>query len=341
MIAHVGLRVAVERLVGVGMEADGSAEPQGHLAVDAGAGVMIVPIFDQLYIGRECAGISERRRLVLDDPELSRSHLEIRLDVERNRAFVIDTSTNGSVLNGARLDRAVPTPMRSGDEIRLGAITLAFHSPQVETAPEAAQADDFMVTRTRISRAKMVMVVGDIANYSTISEATDSEVIANGLRTLWQELNLVLKAHRGTLNHYAGDALYAVWELGVLPQAHRLAVDFALAADRRVAELGPDLPLRSPSGEPIQMGWGVVEGEAALAAFTRSVEAVIGDSTNLAFRLAGLAGRAGRAAVMVTEPVHAAVESDYRWGAPELVQVKGRMTTETIFPVLQPPGARI
>ena len=42
------------------------------------------------------------------------------------------------------------------------------------------------------------------------------------------------------------------------------------------------------------MGWGVVQGMAALAAMTRSVEAVIGDATNVAFRLAGLAGRDGR-----------------------------------------------
>jgi len=308
-----------------------SAEPQGHLVVDSGTGPTIVPIFDQLFVGRECAGISARRRLVLDDPELSRSHLEIRLDVERHRAFVIDTSTNGSLLNGSRLERAVPAPLHSGDEIRLGTIVLGFHSEGVARQP--AQAEDFLVTRTRISRAKMVMVVGDIANYSTISEATDSEVIATGLHTLWQELGVILREHRGTLNHYAGDALYAVWEIASIPDAHRLAVEFALAGDRRVAELGPDLPLRGADGEPIKMGWGVVQGEAALAAFTRSVDAVIGDSTNLAFRLARIAGREGRAAVMVTDPVYAEVADQFSWGEPEQVQVKGRVTLETIHPV--------
>jgi class 3 adenylate cyclase len=312
-----------------------SAEPQGHLMVDAGAGAMIVPIFDQLFIGRECAGISERRRLVLDDPEISRSHLEIRLDVERSRAFVIDTSTNGSLLNGARLGRAVPTELRSGDEIRLGTIVLAFHSSGVESAQQPPAAEDLLVTRTRISRAKMVMVVGDIANYSTISEATDGAVVAGSLNTLWQELGIILRAHRGTLNHYAGDALCAVWEIASIPGAHRLAVDFALAADRRVAEMGPDLLLRDAAGDPIQMGWGVVRGEAVLAAFTRSVDAVIGDSTNLAFRLAGIAGREGRAPVMVTSAVHAEVASGYRWGPPEQVRVKGRVTLETIYPALQ------
>jgi class 3 adenylate cyclase len=42
---------------------------------------------------------------------------------------------------------------------------------------------------------------------------------------------------------------------------------------------------------------------------TRSADAVIGDATNVAFRLAGLAGRHGRQAVMVTSTVHRAVSA--------------------------------
>src|SRR5215470_17669625 len=76
-----------------------------------------VPIIDQLCTGRECAGISESRKLVIRDPEISRTHLEIRLDAVADQAFVIDTSTNGTLLNGMRLERAVPRPIQPGDEI--------------------------------------------------------------------------------------------------------------------------------------------------------------------------------------------------------------------------------
>jgi class 3 adenylate cyclase len=179
----------------------------------------------------------------------------------------------------------------------------------------------------------MVMVVGDITNYSTIAEVTDPSVIASSLNQLWQELGHILRAHQGTLNHYAGDALYAVWELSTLHDATQLAIEFALAANQRVEELGPQLPLRNPQGSPIHMGWGVVLGVAALAAMTRSVEAVIGDSTNVAFRLAGVAGRDGRAPVMVTRAVHDAVEGKFVWGEPEQVLLKGRQGLETVFPV--------
>src|SRR5215813_6596234 len=86
----------------------GTDEPLGYLVIANTAGQRHVPIFDQLFVGRECAGISERRRLVIADPEISRNHLEIRLDAIGDEAFVIDTSSNGTLLNGVRLERAVP-----------------------------------------------------------------------------------------------------------------------------------------------------------------------------------------------------------------------------------------
>jgi class 3 adenylate cyclase len=78
----------------------------------------------------------------------------------------------------------------------------------------------------------------------------------------------------------------------------------------------------------------VVQGRAAIAAMTRTVTAVIGDATNVAFRLAGIAGRAGRPAVMVSTGVHAAIEAQYDWGQSEQVEIKGRRGMETVFPVV-------
>jgi adenylate cyclase len=306
-------------------------EPPGYLLVDDGGSTRSVPIFDQLFVGRECAGISESRRLVIPDPEISRTHLEIRLDTEADLAFVIDTSTNGTLLNGMRLERAVPRPIRPGDEIRIGDVALTFRSQRFTAAVAAMPPGR---TRTRISQAAMVMVVGDIVNYSTISQVTDEGVIAQSLHTLWDEVGGVLHAHQGTLNHYAGDAIFAIWEASRFPDAAERAIEFALAANRLVEELGPTLPLRGPDNSPIRMGWGVAVGRVALAAMTRSVEAVIGDSTNVTFRLAGLAGRDGRAAVMVTSGVRRTVDEHFTWGDGEKVELKGRRGTETVFPVV-------
>jgi adenylate cyclase len=312
------------------MRADGWDQPQAHLVVHVNGGEKSVPIFDQLFVGRQCAGIDEQRRLVIHDPNISRNHLEIRLDVATDRAFLIDTSTNGTLLNDMPLERAVQVPIKPNDRISIGDVVLIFRSDRFN----AALLTGTSPTLTRIVEETMVMVVGDITNYSTISEVTDNRVIAESLNYLWHELGRVLRAHRGTLNHYAGDALYAVWEARRIPNANELAIDFALAANQRVEELAPTLPLRAPDGSPIRMGWGVVQGRAAIAAMTRTVNAVIGDATNVAFRLAGIAGRAGRPDVMVSAGVHAVVEAKYVWGRSEQVEIKGRRGMETIFPVV-------
>lgn len=305
-------------------------EPLGFLVMGSGDSMRSVPIFDQLFVGRECAGISGPRRLVIADPEMSHTHFEIRLDAAQDQAFIVDTSTNGTLLNGARLERAVPLPIRPGDEIRIGDVTLTFCAERftTTTAPVAGR------TRARIDQVAMVMVVGDIVNYSTISQVTGEAVLARSLNTLWRQLNDVLRAHHGTLSYYAGDALFAVWELRRFPEAAELAVDFALAANRLVELRGSELPLRGPDGAPIHMGWGVVQGMAAVAAMTRSADAVIGDSANVAFRLAGLAGRNGRSAVIATRGVQRYSATQFRWGDAEQVELKGRVGTETVFPVI-------
>ncbi len=303
-------------------------EPPGCVVITDDLGAeREVPIIDQLFIGRECAGIADTRRLVLPDPEISRTHLEIRLDAVGDQAFVIDTSTNGTLLNGARLERAVPVPIRPGDRISIGDVTLVFRSRRFTAAPGNIRQQ----TRARFNQTSLVMVVGDIVNYSTISQLTDEGIMARSLHALWHRLGGVLHEHHGTLSYYAGDALFAVWELNRFPDAAAMAIDFALAANRLVAEVGPELPLRSLDGAPIRMGWGVVQGMAALAAMTRSADTVIGDATNVAFRLSGLAGREGRAAVLVTRDVHAAVAAQFVWGPAERVELKGRSGRETVF----------
>ena len=306
-------------------------EPLGLLVVARDGGAQRrVPIFDQLFVGRECAGISDSRRLVIDDPEISRTHLEIRLDAAGDQAFVIDTSSNGTSLNGVRLERAVPLPIRAGDEIRISDVTLRFCSDRFTTVARR----DPQRTQTRIGRSAMVMVVGDIVNYSAISQMTNEAVMAGALHRLWHQLGGLLRTCRGTLSYYAGDALLAVWELNSIPDAATLGIDFVLSANRLVEDLGPELPLRDPDGSPIRMGWGVVQGMAALAPMTRSVDAVIGDATNVAFRLAGLAGRQRRAAVMVTSAVRHAAAAEFSWGEGEPVVIKGRRGMETVFPVI-------
>lgn len=175
------------------------------------------------------------------------------------------------------------------------------------------------------------MVVGDIVNYSTISQHTDEGVLLQNVDLLYDQLRSLLSHHRGTLSNYVGDAFFAVWEVANDPRAAEHAVRFALDGASRVRELAPQLGLRDPGGLPIRMGWGVSLGEAAVSAMSGMLVAVLGDATNVAFRLAGLSGRDGRAEVLVTEPVRDAVRELFPFGDPQHVTVKGRTGTVTVF----------
>ncbi len=275
-------------------------------------------------------GSASHAGLVIADPEISRTHLEIRLDAIADQAVVIDTSTNGTLLNGMRLARAVPAPLKPGDEIRIADAAMVFRSQRFTAAAMTPG-----VTRTRISQTAMVMVVGDIINYSTISEVTDEGVIAQSLHTLWHEVggvpaspsrNAQSLRRRCDIRDLGGEQVPRCRPASDRFRAQRESTCRNARARTAVAQPGW---LADPHG----LGC-VVVGTVALAAMTRSVEAVIGDSTNVAFRLAGLAGRQGRASVMVTSGARRTAEAHFRWGEGEQVELKGRRGKETVFAVL-------
>jgi adenylate cyclase len=286
-----------------------------------------VPVAERLFVGRECAGIDDAHRLVLDDDTVSRQHLEIRLDLAEDRAVVLDMSTNGTRINGVRIERAVPIPIRPGDRLQVGATILEFRSDRFLSAGGT----DRRRTARYVSQSSMVLVVGDLVGYSTISEVTDSSVVLDSLEVLWDGLRRLLMEHGGTLNSYAGDALFAVWESDPIDAAAAHAVDFAQAAHRHVRDTAPELPIRTLDGTPISMGWAVVLGPVAVSTLTRAQPAVIGDTTNLAFRLSGRAARDGLPEILVNAPAREVLGERHEWGEPHTVTVKGRSGAVVVF----------
>ena len=116
---------------------DGTAN-QDELRLEATAGKATGFSFvvrDRLVIGRGSDGPGR----LADDPELSRHHAEIAR--EPNGEFTITdlSSTNGTFVNGTRLQAAAV--LRSGDEIEVGGTTLAVLSAPVVAEPAAAEVD--------------------------------------------------------------------------------------------------------------------------------------------------------------------------------------------------------
>jgi adenylate cyclase len=287
-----------------------------------------VPVYDWLVVGRECAGIEERRRLLIEDPAVSRTHLELRLDFDRDQAWLTDHSTNGTRLNGQRMERSIAVRIKPGDRVRLGDAELQFRSRRFMAAAASGApgvVQDLNTIRA-IAVTDMVMVVGDIIGFSTIAEGTDDRLLLENIDRLYAELRRILSLHHGTLSNYVGDAFFATWEAeaDAASDAARAALSFAVEAAETMPRIAAGLDVRDPGGGPVRMGWGVAAGPAAVSQLTGMLVTVLGDATNVAFRLSGLAGRDGRPDVLVTGAVHHATGASFAFTPPSALSVKGR-----------------
>jgi class 3 adenylate cyclase len=249
---------------------------------------------------------------------------------------VIDTSTNGTRLNGVRIERSVPTMLEPGDVLSIGVVRLEFRSESLGKN----DARSLRETTALVTNAEFVMVVGDIVSFSTSSHSTPNRLVMQSLETLLREFRALLKNYKGTLSNFVGDAFLAIWELGFDERAPQLAFDFVIEAVHRVAELAPTLPLRSIDGGPLRMGWGVAHGDAAVSTMTGVLLNVIGDATTLAFRLSELAAREGRSEVLVADGLYTEVADLYPFEDVQYVRIKGRPISEPVHG-LRVPRTRV
>lgn len=321
-----------------GRSGAGPADPLGHVVAHPGDPAEVAyPLVDRLFVGRECSGVDEGHRILLEnDLAVSRNHLEFRVDPERSRVEVVDTSTNGVRVNGVRIERAVGVPLQGGERIQVGSHVLEFRSAaptlQKPTRPGNRQTISSLSTQT------MALVAGDLINFSTVSQEADQEVIAEDVYVLYQRLRELLTDHRGTLVDYVGDAFFASWELDADPEAVENALRFTLAADLLVRECTAALKLRYADGSQLRMGWGITRGRVTMQLMPGSVVMVLGDAVNVGFRLASIAGREHRPSILATEAVRESAQRlPFEFGTSEDVAIKGRTGTERIHGISSLP----
>ncbi len=101
------------------------SEPLEERARSQGQSVLLLVDDKRLVVGAQGAtiGRSSKCDVVLDDPNISREHAELR---PRGGSWVLTDlgSTNGSSVNGQRIDG--PTVVKRGDQIELGTSVMKF-----------------------------------------------------------------------------------------------------------------------------------------------------------------------------------------------------------------------
>jgi adenylate cyclase len=267
----------------------------------------VVPIIGRLLVGRKSGGTSAPSQLLLDDPAISRDHLELRADPAAG-VVLVDRSSHGTRVNGHRVGRDEPHPLTDGDFVELGTIRLIFRSLDASNRI----ADEVRTAVRAIEHAHVATVVGDIVGYAAIAERDGEAAAAAAADALFVALAELLAARGATASHRDGDSLFAAWNVTGDPQAAEKAVHFALAAAELVARTALD------------MGWGVTLGRGVRGHPSTARDAVDADAINLAFRLSGLAGRGGEPVVLVSAEAATAAPDAATYGEAREIAIRGR-----------------
>ncbi len=274
---------------------------------EGGSAPRVVPIIGRLFVGRKNAGASASSHLLLDDPAVSRDHFELRVD-QADGVVLLDRSTNGTRVNGRKVEPEEPLPLTDGDFLEVGTIRMSFRS--LEAGDRIS--DEVRTTVRAIEHAHVATVVGDVVGYTATAERDGEEAAAAAADELFAALAELLVEHGATASHRDGDSLFAAWDVTGDPQASDKAVRFALAA----AELADDTAL--------QMGWGVTLGVGVAGHPSNARDAVDAEAINLAFRLAGLAARDGEPRVLVGAEAASAAPDAADYGDPRELAIRGR-----------------
>jgi class 3 adenylate cyclase len=238
-------------------------------------------------------------------------------------------STGGSMLDSEIVKSLVPD-FSSGDQIDgadndLLRLLTRMLPPAIT---EKLRLEDDTMGRTEVRMA--TVLVSDVRGYCTIAERSDPRVLAAQLSEHRAEMNTAVTAAGGTVMHFMGDAVLAVFGAPVRQRQH---ADQALTAARDM--LQRQTVLNKTWGADhlpaFGLGLGLSTGSLA-AAFLGSEDrveyTVVGDSVNLAHRLQQHA-RAGQ--IILSEASLAALSLPTRVVRLDPLQIRGRRAPETAF----------
>ena len=293
-------------------------------------------VLDKAFVGRTCAGVDPSRAIVLNDPNVSRDHLVIVRTA--HGTTVRDMSRNGTWVNGVRMTQGAERPLDNGDVIRVGQVelTVTIDSPQ-DAEPAEDDADQTMTSWTTVSPVyqHVTNLVADLRGFTSLSETLGSEQMYAVMNSVFKTFSDLVVAHRGTIKDYAGDAIYAFWEHGLMPNAEkaRLACTAALAQLAALPQIAAELAVTIPEASQLRVGWGVTTGMVTVSQYgSRAADlAVLGDSTNLAFRISGLANKDLPAPIVVDEQTKALIDGGYQLASLGEHAIKGKRQPVPLF----------
>ena len=302
---------------------------------DAKGGCHRADIIERLYIGRVCQGVPADKRIIIGDANVSRDHAVVTCV---GCALIIkDVSRNGTWVNDVRMTSGGEQKLISGDFVLIGSTRLHVIFPEQLERHNLGDVDQSETTRVLSRQETVTHLVADIRGFSALAQKTESSLLFEVLSQLYESLTGIVHKNRGTVKDFAGDAIFAFWEHNHRDDSAivRSACQAALAQQQAAIMLFSNLPEKFSKLRYLELGWGIATGPVTVSHYGVRSEnlALVGDSTNLAFRLSGLANKELSPAIVICHKTAKMVEGFMPVTPLGVVDTKGREGKETVFSI--------
>jgi class 3 adenylate cyclase len=296
-------------------------------------------IGDRVHIGRTCKGIDDAKRILVCHPIVSGDHAVIR--PRGSHLQITDMSKNGTWINDVRLAPGASQDLVDGDTIRVATTSIRLKCPD----PVADDDDGTGTDRTLIRPMEVVVtnLVADIRGSSRMAQKEASSHVYALMKEVFETFSGVACRFRGTIKDYVGDAVYAFWDHGVAPnpKVALLACEAAFKQIEAVGQIREKLSGTNPAVQYLRLGWGITTGRVTMSHYGSRVAdlALVGDCTNLAFRLSGIANKELSSKIVVCSETEALLrEASVSVTDLGFVPVRGRKGEEHVFGVSASPS---
>lgn len=295
-----------------------------------------IEISERLFIGRMCAGVPATKCLLVDGADVSRDHAI--LTCIDNRLTIRDTSRNGTRLNGSRLTPGVDYTLHDADIISIG--RHYFVVEMNEDDVECKQKKDFSETMTIALDEYLTHLVADVRGFTALTQSSLSSDMLSFMCEIFDRLSSVVFKYQGTVKDYAGDCIFAYWEHGPHESAEKALLACRAAMEQQAVLLEDFGEANGIKSEHVPaLGWGISTGRVTLSNYGQRNEniAIVGDATNLAFRLSDIAGKSVASTVVMCEKTARLVRDSMQIVSLGECEIKGRIDKENIYGLAEFP----
>jgi class 3 adenylate cyclase len=316
----------------------GQIMPKPYLEwVDDNQQVHQMEIVDKIFIGRSWRGVDPQKRILVRNEDVSREHAVVNRSTERLE--ITDMSINGTWVNGIRLAAGASIELADGDVIRISGLSLQVHYPEdtSEIKENAASVQGTILTPKELL---VTNVVVDVREFTTFSQAHSSLEVYALMKEIINEFSAIVYEFKGTIKDYAGDAVFAFWthDIGPAEEQAVLACQAAIKQNQAVKEIQAKLSAKNIAFDNLQMGWGITTGTVTISHYgSRAADlALVGDCTNLAFRLSGMANKEISQKIVICNQTADMVGSKLAVADLGKAMIKGRQGLERVFALVHP-----